>query len=96
MILRNQEVDLLIEVDNADLLYSRADVRGEPGSLIARLGPLGWSCIGMTEKQHDSSRRAHTIRTLFFKNPVEVNTVPPCCEVDENVKRFWEIECCEL
>ena len=87
-------VDLLIGVDNADLLYSRADVGGEPGSPIARLGPLGWSCIGLTEKQHDLNRRTHTIRTLFSRNPVEVNTVPPCCEVDEHIKRFWEIECC--
>ena len=44
-------VNLLIGVDNIDLLYSRADVRGEPGSPIARLGPLGWSCIGATEKR---------------------------------------------
>lgn len=87
-------VDLLIGVDNADLLYSRADVRGEPGRPIARLGPLGWSCIGLTEKQHDSSRRTHTIRTLFSRNRVDVNTVPPCCDVDEYVKRFWEIESC--
>ena len=69
-------------------MYSRADVRGEPGSPIARLGPLGWSCNALTEKQHDSSRRTHTIRTLCSRNPVEVNTVPPCREVDEHVKRF--------
>ena len=81
-------------MDNADLLYSRADVRGEPGSPIARLGPLGWSCIGLTDKEHDLSRRTHTIRALFSRNPIIVNTVSPYCEVDEHVKRFWEIECC--
>ena len=46
-------VDLLIGVDNADLLYSRADVCGEPGSPIARLGPLGWSCIGAQRKSEE-------------------------------------------
>jgi hypothetical protein len=61
-------VDLLIGVDNADLLYSRADVRGEPGSPIARLGPLGWSCIGATEKQRGTGCRTHTIRTFLCRS----------------------------
>ena len=39
-------VDLLIGVDQADLLYSLEDVRGRPGESIARLTPLGWTCIG--------------------------------------------------
>ena len=39
-------VDLLIGVDQADLLYSLEDVRGRPGEPIARLTPLGWTCIG--------------------------------------------------
>ena len=42
-------VDLLIGVDNAELHYSRADVRGEEGGPVARLGPLGWTCIGSPE-----------------------------------------------
>ena len=87
-------VDLLIGVDNADLLYSRADVRGEPGSPIARLGPLGWSCIGSTVKRQESTHRTHTIRTLLSRNTQEITGAAPCCQVDESVKRFWEIESC--
>ena len=45
-------VDLLIGVDNAELHYFRcADVHGEEGDPIARLGPLGWTCIGSPEEQ---------------------------------------------
>ena len=82
-------VDLLIGVDNADLLYSRADVRGEPGSPIARLGPLGWSCIGATEKQQGTDCRTHTIRTFLSRSTAEITS---CCQIDEQVKRFWEVE----
>jgi hypothetical protein len=82
-------VGLLIGVDNADLLYSRADVRGEPGSPIARLGPLGWSCIGATEKQRGTDCRTHTIRTFLSRSTAEI---PSCCKINEQVKRFWEVE----
>ena len=43
-------MDLLIGVDNAELHYSRADLHGEKGNPVARLGPLGWTCIGSPEK----------------------------------------------
>ena len=39
-------VDLLIGVDYADLHYSFVDIRGNVGEPVARLGPLGWTCIG--------------------------------------------------
>ena len=39
-------VDLLIGVDYADLHYSFVDIRGNVGKPVARLGPLGWTCIG--------------------------------------------------
>ena len=39
-------VDLLIDVDTANLHYSFVDVRGKVGEPVARLGPLGWTCIG--------------------------------------------------
>ena len=43
---KDGKVDLLIGIDNADLHYSRADIRGEGGVPLARLGFLGWTCIG--------------------------------------------------
>ena len=82
-------IDLLIGVDNADLHYCRADIRGEQGGPIARLGPLGWTCIGAPDT---SVARTHVIRTLFSRDPL--NSQGSCCDLDQSIKRFWEIETC--
>ena len=42
-------VDALIGQDHIDLHYSRCDVKGQLGEPIARLGPLGWTCISHPE-----------------------------------------------
>ncbi len=44
---KNQRrINMLIGANMADLLYSIQDVRGGPGEPIARLTPLGWTCLG--------------------------------------------------
>ena len=43
---KNGLVDLLIGVDYADIHYSFVDIRGNVGEPVARLGPLGWTCVG--------------------------------------------------
>ena len=58
-------VDLLIGVDNVDLHYSRADIRGATGGPIARLGPLGWTCVGAPDT---AVARTHVIRTLLSRS----------------------------
>ena len=63
-------VDLLIGVDQADLLYSLRDVRGEPGEPIARLTPLGWTCIGNPEVPVE---RTQTSFTFFLNDSHELN-----------------------
>ena len=73
-------VDLLIGVDLSDLLYLIEDVRGEPGEPIARLTPLGWTCIGNPEL---NTGRAQTNFAFFVKDSHELNTL---------VHQFWEIE----
>ena len=40
-----RSVDLLIGVNNTDLHFAKHDVRGQKGEPIARLTPLGWTCI---------------------------------------------------
>ena len=60
-------VDLLIGVDNADLHYSFVDIRGKVGEPVARLGPLGWTCIGPPDGRVESGTRTHTIRTPFTR-----------------------------
>ena len=38
-------VDMLIGVDYDNLHYSIREVLGQPGQCMARLTPLGWTCI---------------------------------------------------
>ena len=81
-------VDLLIGVDNAELHYSRAVVRGEEGDPVTRLGPLGWTCIcSPAGKKQRTGARSHIKRFLFTRYPtVSVSNV--CCHVDRTLKGF--------
>ena len=88
-------MDLLIGADNADLHYSRADVRGEEGDPVARLQPLGWTCIGSPEGKQWTGARAHISRTLFTRDP-KASVSDVCCDVDRTLKGFWEIESCGI
>ena len=85
-------VDLLIGVDNADLQYSFADVRGKAGEPVARLGPLGWTCIGPPDDRAEIGTRMHTIRTLFTRDVGPASVAGGSCDLDGTLKRFWEIE----
>ena len=73
-------VDLLIGVDQADLLYSLEDVRGRPGEPIARLTPLGWTCIRNPELQ---AIQAQTNFTFLANDSHELNNL---------VWRFWDVD----
>ena len=81
----------LTGVDQADLLYLLADVRGKSGEPIPRLTPLGWTCIGKSAPQADTiqanftflvSQDSHELNTLVcpfwdIEEPKEVQTVRP-------------------
>ena len=43
-------VDMLIGIDYADLHHSFKDVKGRLGEPMARLTPLGWTCIGVSDR----------------------------------------------
>ena len=73
-------VDLLIGVDQADLLNSVEDVREQPGDPIARLTPLGWTCIGNLEM---NAPGVQTNFTFFLKDSDNLNDL---------VRRYWDIE----
>lgn len=55
-------MDLLIGVENADLHYSFFLVRCQMGEPVARLGPLGWTCIGCPDSEVKFGTRTHIIR----------------------------------
>ena len=85
-------VDLLIGIDKAEVHYSHVDLRGKNGGPITRLGPLRWSCIGAPDENETARTRSHVIRSLFTREPSWSEGKESCCEVDNSLKRLWEIE----
>ena len=79
-------VDVLIGQDQIDLHFSKCDVRGNPGEPIARLGPLGWSCVGHPEKRTTARNPRTNLACTFFCRPQVFD------EINDSLKRFWEIE----
>ena len=80
-ICKKSRVDILIGSDYAELQYSKQDILGKPGEPVARLTPLGWTCIG---KPNDSSQIQTTfIRTFFAKES---------SNLEQLVQGFWESE----
>ena len=80
-------VDMLIGIDYPDLHYSIKDVKGQPGEPIARLTPLGWTCIGKSVDDKESVwHQNHYTRTYFCQMNGELE------KIDFNLKKFWEIE----
>ena len=61
-------------------MYSLEDVRGRPGEPIARLTPLGWTCIGNPELQ---TSQAQTNFIFLVNDSHELNNL---------VQRFWDVD----
>ena len=59
---------------------------------IARLGQLGQSCIGAPDENETARTRSHVIRSLFTREPIWSEGKESCCDVDNSLNRFWEIE----
>ena len=76
-------VDILIGVDHVDLHYSFKDVKGRPGEPVARLTPLGWTCVGPA-----STQRSGGVQTTYFVREQQENSD----EISNLLRRFWEIE----
>jgi hypothetical protein len=55
------------------------------------LGPLGWTCIGAPDI---AAARTHVIRTLSSRDLLKSDSGDVCCDVDQSIKRFLEIETC--
>lgn len=74
-------VDLLIGVDNTELHYSRENVRGNSEGPVARLGPLGWTCIGVTGVHNQVGARTRVVRTHLSDNQLKNVWGSFCCDV---------------
>ena len=57
--------DLLIGVDNPDLHFSMVDFQGPKGGPVARLGPLGWTCVRPPTKIGESNKRSLHENTVY-------------------------------
>ena len=70
----------------ADLHYSFRDIRGAPGQPVARLTPLGWTCIGPagnSKQINISTNFAHTYFSAGQTDTEKINTM---------LQRFWEVD----
>lgn len=76
------KVDMLIGSDYAQLHYSLHEIHGEPNEPIARLTPLGWTCVGPYAK----SGQNNCFHSFFVDGASELT------ELNSTLKRFWEIE----
>ena len=77
---------MLLGLDCADLLYTIQEVRGKPGEPIARLTPLGWTCIGNTGPTSQEVCHTNFAYTYCVKNQSEME------QINSTLKQFWEIE----
>ena len=79
-------VDMLIGLDCADLLYAIEERRGGPGEPIARLTPLGWTCIGNPGGDHQQVIHTNFACTYFVKDQSDIE------KINDTLKQFWDIE----
>ncbi|XP_033105477.1 uncharacterized protein LOC117107807 [Anneissia japonica] len=80
-----QIIDILIGLD---LHFSINEVRGGIGEPIARLTPLGWTCIGNPNSQQQTAHAVNFARTYHScaRRGAELD------KLDSKLKQFWEIE----
>ncbi|XP_046568630.1 uncharacterized protein LOC124277021 [Haliotis rubra] len=76
-------VDVLIGIDYIDLHRSYEEVGGGQGEPVARLAPLGWTCIGRVHGENET----HFASTfLIDNNRTELQNL------NALVHKFWEVE----
>ena len=80
-------VDILIGVVHVHLHYSFKDVKGRPGEPVARLTPLGWTCVGTASTQRSGGLQTNFTHTYFVREQQENSD-----EISNLLQRFWEIK----
>lgn len=84
-----QPVDILIGADCIELHRCILEKPGRVGEPIARLTPLGWTCVGKVGNivKSGSMARKKTTFSTFFSSQINANV-----DLDSALRRFWEIE----
>jgi len=81
-------VDMLIGVDYADLHFAKSEIRGRPGEPIARLTPLGWTCVGNVGPQSSVKTHFGIFHTYFARDTESLDVT----EINLSLRKFWEVE----
>ena len=76
---------MLIGVDYPDFHLSLKDNRGKPGQPIARLTPLGWTCIGNPNNAAINWHQNQCTRTYFSSTYGELGKIG-------DIRKFWDVE----
>eukprot|EP00795_Rhopilema_esculentum_P006549 gene6549-12041_t len=74
-------IDILIGVDHADLHCAQREVKGKANEPVARLTPLGWTCVGDCNGQ--------VISTNFVMSPKDDREL---IKINSTIRKLWEIE----
>ena len=82
-----KDVKILIGVDNSDLHTCVKEVVGKPKEPVARLTPLGWTCIGNMGK----GKATFTVKKghAYFINRHESSKGE---QTNDTMKQMWELE----
>ncbi|XP_062580317.1 uncharacterized protein LOC134242249 [Saccostrea cucullata] len=83
---KHQLVDILIGIDNSELHYAYREIRGRPDEPVARLTPLGWTCVGKIYGTNEKCVQTHYNRTYFLHSQRSEK------ETDKILCKFWEME----
>ena len=82
-----KKIDILIGIDNIDLHRVIKEVYGKQGDPIARLTPLGWTCIGASTKDKYYSHFISSFHsTAGVADLIKVNDTNKCSTV-VNIKQ---------
>ena len=77
---------MLIWVDYPDFHFSLRDIRGKPGQPIARIIPLGWTCIGNSNKAATNWHQNQYSRTYFSSINGDLG------KIGDSIMKFWDVE----
>ena len=84
---KHTHVDVLIGVDHPGVHTSLAEVRGTTGEPIARLTPLGWTCIGQPSPTAKVCAFSGFAQTFFVQKQKHQDT-----ELNHLVRQLWEVD----
>ena len=84
-------VDILIGADHVDLHYSFKDVKGRPDEPVARLTPLGWTCMGRASTQKSGGLQTNFTHTYFVREQQELRRDKQPASKILGDRKLWDI-----